>query len=432
MSARLDGCPWLPEDAERSKFVGATLPIKCAAMEYRGDLPERASKAGLKTHAAEMGCMRCLAPSSLWHSRHDERTLHNLPFPVRTHDGYVNEVRNRCTFIRISTEYNKRALSRALAWRQEYPSGLCVVGKKGTRWGLFPGYRLVLGGDIWRSPWELEDLIVPFTIVFLRVVKGTAISGMSIMSCFGEGFHNHWIEFFTIDMFVDCRLHTVDLGVSSRFVGTAVLCALRLNVFGLEDTVLKSRLVKGVWRVKKSLPAYYNRTDASVMGDKNCTRIKTLTLKKFGNLRTPCLKAKGAETKDLVAFSVELLLRLGDRATVRSHRLLQAGRHLLQWYALCKEHARFMPINAKVELFNAAVNHVVLYKKAGGHLVYKHHALLHLTQLVCSHGNPSYFHTYQDEHENGLMARVGEIVHASTFAISCFERIHLQQRLGAS
>ena len=99
------------------------------------------------------------------------------------------------------------------------------------------------------------------------------------------------------------------------------------------------------------------------MGDKKRTRIKNFTLEKFDkNLKQPCLKAKGAETKDLVAFSVELLERLGDRATLRSNLLLQSRRHLLRWYARCKEHARIMPLYAKVELSNVAINHVVLYR----------------------------------------------------------------------
>ena len=156
-----------------------------------------------------MGCMKCLAHSGRFHRKYGECTLHHWPFPLRTHDGYVNEVRNQCTFVRISSEHNKRALVGALRWQQEYPWGLCIVSKKGTDWGVISGDRLVLGGDIWRSPWELEELIAPFIVVFLRVLKNTAISGTSVMCCFGEGFHNHWIESFTVDMFVDCRLHSV-------------------------------------------------------------------------------------------------------------------------------------------------------------------------------------------------------------------------------
>ena len=154
-----------------------------------------------------------------------------------------------------------------------------------------------------------------------------------------------------------------------------------------------------------------------------------MSLKRFGKLRTPFLKAKGAETRGVVEFTVGLLRRLSDAAPARCRMLAQAGQHLLRWYAICKQEQRQMPIGTQIELFSEAINHVVLYKASGSHMVYKHHAFPHLTALSCSHGNPSYFSTYQDESENGLIAKIGEAVHPRTFPISTFERLHLADRL---
>jgi hypothetical protein len=41
-------------------------------------------------------------------------------------------------------------------------------------------------------------------------------------------------------------------------------------------------------------------------------------------------------------------------------------------------------------------------------------------------GNPKCVSTYEDEHENGVVARVGLHTHGSSFARTIFERIELQ------
>jgi hypothetical protein len=71
LQARLDGCPLLQEDAYRSTLVHAALPIRGVVVEYRGDLPERAMKAGLKTHKRgtqlhEMLCEQCTDAQQVW------------------------------------------------------------------------------------------------------------------------------------------------------------------------------------------------------------------------------------------------------------------------------------------------------------------------------------------------------------------------------
>ena len=105
--------------------------------------------------------------------------------------------------------------------------------------------------------------------------------------------------------------------------------------------------------------------------------------------------------------------------------LLAAGRALGEFYNIIKVEPRQMPASAQVQLMQAMVNHVVAYKAAGGHLVHKHHLAFHLVQSCCSGGNPSRFGTYEDEHENGIIAAVGESSHGSTWCISVFERLEV-------
>ena len=171
LQARLDGCPWLREDAHRSSLVHAVFPFPGAVVEYRGDLPERAMKAGLKTHKGALACMKCYAGNSKMHDKYGECTLHHWPFPTRTHESYVEEMLSHLVYAHIGSNDEKQELLNSLAWRQVYPWGRCVVGKRAKKFGLAAGDRVVIGESIWRSPWELEDLIPPFKIVLFRQKK---------------------------------------------------------------------------------------------------------------------------------------------------------------------------------------------------------------------------------------------------------------------
>ena len=141
-------------------------------------------------------------------------------------------------------------------------------------------------------------------------------------------------------------------------------------------------------------------------------------------MKRPCLKAKGGQTRCLVRFCKELMEKypLGEKGKL----LAKAGEHLLHAYEVMDLQPRRMPAKARAELVAAMVNHVVLYKAAGGHLVYKHHGAIHMCLSATEQGNPKTVSTYQDENENGLIAKIGIHVHGSTFAQSVFERLELQ------
>ena len=85
-----------------------------------------------------------------------------------------------------------------------------------------------------------------------------------------------------------------------------------------------------------------------------------------------------------------------------------------------------MSLLGREKLISSMVNHVVLYKAAGGHLVYKHHGAIHMVLLAGFQGNPKSVSTYENEHENGVVAKIGVRVHGASFSKSVFERLELQ------
>ena len=120
-------------------------------------------------------------------------------------------------------------------------------------------------------------------------------------------------------------------------------------------------------------------------------------------------------------FATQLMI---DNDCGENGRLLAAaGQALLKHYDILDRDSRRMPSGSKRFLLETARDHVLLYKRAGGHLVYKHHGIIHLALSAKLHGNPKCASSYEDEHENGIVARIGAVVHPRQFPTSVFERL---------
>ena len=139
---------------------------------------------------------------------------------------------------------------------------------------------------------------------------------------------------------------------------------------------------------------------------------KKFNLNVLGPSKRPCLKAKGGETRCLVKFATQLMEN--HDCGVKGQLLARAGRCLMEHYAIMETESRRMSLIARRELLATAVNHVTFYKAAGGHLVYKHHSWIHMALSAEHFGNPKTVSTYEDENENGIIARIGAVVHGST------------------
>jgi hypothetical protein len=231
---------------------------------------------------------------------------------------------------------------------------------------------------------------------------------------------------FTVSSFCDCTLHTLDMGVSARFCGTAMMLAIKSNIYGINGI---GRAQRGVLKMRADIHDYYRR-EHKANPAKKLSRMKSkFTLKLLVSKKTkhrPCLKAKGGETRCLVKFATELMER--DKCGDKGRVLAEAGRQLLTYYKVMDENPRKMTVRARQQLLESAINHVTLYKSVGGHLVHKHHSWIHMTLDAIRTGNPKLVSTYEDESENGIIARIGVAVHPSTFSRSSFERLFLQDR----
>ena len=237
------------------------------------------------------------------------------------------------------------------------------------------------------------------------------------------GVHDLGIDDFEITMMVDCTLHTLDLGVAERYNGEAVKHMLTRNIYNMPQSSLKERMIAGMLRIKRDLKLFYKAEDKKRADGNKCNRIKKLHLGTLGSLDTPCLKAKGAQSRAFVKFAVDTLKAHAEALDTTGKLLLQAGLALFEYYDILQAEHRKMPFAAHNHLLTCAKNHLACYQAAGGHMVPKHHMMLHLTLSSKISGNPAYFSTYEDEHENGIVAKMCLAAHGLTFHMSTFERL---------
>ena len=153
MAERLDGRAWQPSDACRRNLHGAALNTRADMTEYRGDLPERCARSGMKTHKG--GCMRCSARPNNLHGKYHECSLTSHPWLPTTHERYMAGLKEQLHKAKIEDAASRDKLIDVLRWKQGHPWRRTLVGNSGRACNLKAGDRLIIGGDI-SNPHELD------------------------------------------------------------------------------------------------------------------------------------------------------------------------------------------------------------------------------------------------------------------------------------
>ena len=419
MKSRFDKRPWLPTESSREKRAGVRIGFRGVVNEYRADLPERCAAARVKNQGGQYGCLSCLEQSNRIHDRVTEVTLLSTPWVPRTQDNHLDELYTHLVSVDVCDTVERSELAAALEWPDRYPWGRRVKGAQGSRWGLAANDQLIISDDL-RNPHDLESLHPPFKVFFFRPRKASSAVGVSLMFNV-PGVHALGINHFEVVHFCE-DTHTLDLGVAQRFCATAMVTGLRLNIYKLPGP--KSKLLRrGCIRMAKDIKQYYKDEGRRNPWKKLSQLSKTFSFKDLGQLSKPCLKAKGGQTRCLVKFCTGLMQKYD--CGPNGKLLARAGVALMEAYDIMHLEPRRMSFKARQGLLVAMINHVVCYQAAGGHLVYKHHGAIHLALMAGWFGNPRHVSTYEDEHENGVLAKIGLRVHGSTFAKSIFERFEL-------
>ena len=201
------------------------------------------------------------------------------------------------------------------------------------------------------------------------------------------GFPGFKMEYIVIDV-----LHCCDLGITQDAIGNVLADWLqgvrqRDGCNKAEALALLNDRLKHYRKVFQP-PTAINRIMAEMVQSKN---------------KMPKLRAKGAETRHLVRFAVELCLELLDvgdlpRSQVR-YRCLSALFEFYNTMSTCP----FDPVQAK----RCAQEHITCYVHLGWVLKPKHHIFLHLGEdQALEVGNPRDFWCYMDEDFVGRLGKV--------------------------
>jgi hypothetical protein len=209
----------------------------------------------VKSHNGYYGCLACHETSDKLHDRVAEVSLASVPWVPRTQDSYLEELSTHLVAVQINDVAGLRRLVASLAWQDAYPWGRRVVAKKGSEWGLAAQDQLIVSDAI-RNPHDLESLVPPFKVFFFRPRKESGISGASLMFNI-PGVHSFGIDWFEVQHFCECTLHTLDLGVAQRFCGTAMVQALQCNIYKLPYKGKRQLVRRGTPHMGKAIKKYY-------------------------------------------------------------------------------------------------------------------------------------------------------------------------------
>ena len=255
---------------------------------------------------------------------------------------------------------------------------------------------------------------------FWQCLRRQGIRPSSIFSLPGMS-----LDFCCIDI-----LHALDLGVTQDAIGNLFHEYLRCGL--LDGSTLELRLGSLIQEMR----AHYDIA-------KTPNRISDLTMESIQEQgKTPKLKAKGAETRNLVPFAVECALRMHDHVnSLHSLTVAQMMSSLLDFYALmlldewnaelaikaCRSFCKFYVALGK----EAKQNDKDIFWKPKPKL----HMFMELVEYQApTMGNPKLFWAYRDEDFVGYIAKLGHSrggpkTHA-TVALQCLERFSMLQSMG--
>ena len=284
--------------------------------------------------------------------------------------------------------------------------------------------RLEIGGSLWDPYWSVEEVLLrcpgqSFTLHFWRRSASHRFSFLSpLLSAKGV----------TYEMLMLGTLHTLDLGVTARLNGFAMIAMLKAGtVFG------NGKDLKGMGLGINKLSAQMRSWQRSPLVRKTLGKkrafMQRLTLKMLcykSPRSTGHLKSKAIESRQLLLFVYRLLSRRSARSIPGRKHLVKAARSLIQVY----NHMRLRDRNVDSDKLERLLGQVCAScKKAKMPLLPKHHLAQHFGLLSRRAGNPEFFSEFQDETYNALIVRLAQAIRRPDFAARIYVREHLLQRL---
>jgi hypothetical protein len=274
------------------------------------------------------------------------------------------------------------------------------------------------GPDL-RDVAKFETMAPPFTVCFWRRDKNARVFHASPLLTV-EGY---WLSLHVVDL-----LHTWHLGCLCAYVPLALRLILDHPIFFVRSPSRSAADCRKIAMIRlkvKLLEFYRWKRQNSPDWRKRGSEIWQLTEKMLGSRKRPELKAKAAEARGLLEFSVWVLkllrptfVSIGGIPLQQCDLLIASGEAAFQFDQLLVSNPCDIPRPAIEQLWSTYVRHVAFYRRAGGLYRPKHHLMFHMIKRISSQCNPRFVSMYKDESLNGVIARIGRSVHRTQFGLS--------------
>ena len=213
---------------------------------------------------------------------------------------------------------------------------------------------------------------------------------------------------FDLQRLVPDSLHCLYLGVVQAWAVASLWFLINEDVWGYNDPALS------VGRIRGELFLWYRRQRRP-----GITRLQNLTLKMMGTYAAQARQPfKGAESKHLVNFVVELLNR---HRLPKGAPLLAAGVAMQRFIYLMDTSALHPPPEVVLEMKRSMVQFLHNALQGGMRPIAKVHQALHMVfDALDFHGNPKYYSNFLDESLNKDLAGIAAKAYSSVWTSRIF------------
>ena len=277
--------------------------------------------------------------------------------------------------------------------------------------GVPAGARLMHLGPV-QDYRDLDDIETPATLTFFDTQGDHGLNFICPLFAV-EGFS---IESLALDV-----MHCLDLGIAQLVIGRVLRMLISGNAVRSTARRRAFRDQENLKMIRRKMKKFYKERPRD-RGTK--TEIGKMTMAMLGTRKSPRLKAKAAETRNLLELMPQLVRQFPWCFGTKFDMISRSVDSLLQVYQVMRSSRRRMSPEQLSELRENMCRHLFLWKLSGGKLVPKHHYSWHLVERADVNGNPRFSWTYTDEQENRVMGQVAKSLHdGKTFYIRFLQKV---------
>ena len=333
----------------RASLRGA-LPIRGDIIEYRADWMEIRDSLGLRSWAYNAApCFMCTCTAATMHLGYNIEE-NEQPYRTISMADYWDSLRACQVVVSVPDAANATLVEAFLDQYRRVDAAVVVAGV-----GLRCGDKLEVvqsGGRTVDIHTDLSTIVCPIRLVFFR--------GLPVRRA------NHsttWFDLFTIEMICLDILHILDLGVCQYAVGLAFVLLLLGDVYDLHENTQDVLLRRGAQAMTARLMQWYSDRPTLT----RVTRLTSGMILGSGGVGRPCLRAKGAESRALARFAFHEMQEFVEKlGTDEAQAMCRALACLTSYIDVMNDSGRVPTPEQLRCLHTHAVNHVVLFRGAGG------------------------------------------------------------------